>query len=71
MSIESRYYVYHDEDYALSWISDNISKRISEYFTKKEFNKINTNDLIKVMKEWDCQLKATHDNIHFSETFSL
>jgi hypothetical protein len=51
MSIENRYYVYHDEDYALSWISENISKRISEYLVKKGFNEINTDDLVKIMDE--------------------
>jgi hypothetical protein len=51
MSIENQYYVYHDENYALSWISENISKRISEYLAKKGFKEINTDNLVKIMDE--------------------
>lgn len=51
MSVKYKYYVYHDDNYALSWISDDGSKKISEWFAKREFEEIDTNSLVKIMNQ--------------------
>lgn len=50
--MSERYYVYYDEDYPSSWISEDSAKKIVEFFTTKyDFKEINSKELAEVMNE--------------------
>lgn len=50
--MSERYYVYYDEDYPSSWISENSAKKIVEFFTSRyDFKEINSKELAEVMNE--------------------
>ena len=51
MSVKRRYYVFHEDDFTLSWIDKEVSKKISEYFVRNDFEEVNVDDLVKVMNE--------------------
>ena len=50
--MNEKYYVYYDENYPSSWISEDSAKKIVEFFTSKyNFKEINSEELARVMNE--------------------